>query len=679
MDPTRGPWPGRMLALTIGLGAFLLFLVQPLLGKGMLPRFGGGPAVWTTCLLFFQTVLFAGYAWAYASERFLSGGLRTAVHLGLAAAAVALLPIVPGGAGEPADPDRPVGQILRLLVIQVGAPGFLLAATGPLVQSWFSRAHPGRSPYRLYALSNAGSLAALAAYPFVFEPMWGLRMQAAIWTWAFLAYALLFAAGAIADRRSGPSAAPASGGDDPPPSVRRAAPWFILSAYTSAMLLTTTQQLGHDLAVIPFLWILPLAAYLLSFILAFERPGAYVPRALAPVTAVLVLLTAVLHAFHGTHARLFSPGILVTLAALFCLCLLGHGELARRKPAPGRLTVFYLAIAGGGAAGSAFVALLAPQIFATLLEWKLGMALAYVAAWGVLAGTCRGRLRAHRNRTAALLVVAGIGLAVIVACFGSQVRRVEVVRNFHGVVAVEDRPGRRDLVNGGVLHGRQFTGEDLRRRPTAYFAETSGVGRVLEFFRSRDDLRVGVVGLGVGTIAAYATSPAQSFRFYEINPEVTRLARTQFTFLKDCPARVDVVTGDARLSLEREPPRGFHVLALDAFTGGAIPVHLLTGEATAVWLRHLDADGVIAVHVSHPLLDLAPVVRGAARRFGLTTLLVDDAAAGNELARSSTWILCTRNEAAVRALTPYAAKDGDAREILWTDDFSDLLSVVKWR
>ncbi len=369
----------------------------------------------------------------------------------------------------------------------------------------------------------------------------------------------------------------------------------------------------------------------------------------------------------------------MTLAAFFCLCLLGHGELARRKPEPGRLTGFYLAIAGGGAAGSAFVALLAPRVFSTLLEWKLGMGIAYIAAWGVLAGAYRGRLGAHRNRAAALLVVAGLGFALIAACFGTYGRRVEVVRNFHGTAAVEEGPGRRDLLNGGVLHGRQYLRDDLRVRPTAYFAETSGVGRAVGFFRMRDDLRVGVVGLGVGTIAAYAVSPAQTFRFYEINPEVTRLARTHFTFLKDCPARVEVVAGDARLSLERERPRGFHGLALDAFTGGAIPVHLLTEEAMALWLRHLDAAGVIAVHVSHPLLDLAPVVRGAARRFGLTTVLIDDPAAGNELARPSTWVLCTRNEATVRDLAPYAAPDGDAREVLWTDDFSDLLSVVKWR
>jgi predicted membrane-bound spermidine synthase len=635
--------------------------------------------VWTTCLLFFQSLLFAGYAYAHLSERYLPKIPGLAVHAGLVLGAVWLLPVAPGEGWKPADGGQPTGRILLLLLANAGAPYFLLSSTGPLVQAWFSRAYPERSPYRLYALSNVGSLAALLAYPFLFEPLWGLGRQAVLWTVAFLAFAAFFILGAVADRKPSPARPSDGAPEGPTPPLRHRLLWIALPAFGSWMLLASTQQLTQDLAVIPFLWVLPLGAYLLSFILSFEHPRWYVPRLLAPLTAALVFIAALAYAFHATHSALLVLGIALVLATLFLLCMLSHGELARLKPAPRHLTGYYLAISGGGALGGIFVGLLAPVLFTTFLEWKLGMAIAYIAAWGMLVRLHRDRLRVRLNVAAALGVIALIGLALIAALFGSYVTRLESARNFYGVVAVEEGPGRRDLVNGAILHGRQYLGEHLRSRPTTYFVEESGVGRALGFFRDRDDLRVGVVGLGAGTLAAYGKHPGQVFRFYEINPEVTRLARKYFTFLGDCPARVEVVPGDARLSLEREPTGRFHVLALDAFSGESIPTHLLTAEAMAVYLRHLDPAGILAVHISNRFLNLSPVVRGVAHQAGLRTIEVDCAAPESDLGQASTWILCTRSDPAYRDLSRYGTVAGGAREIVWRDDRSDLFSILKLR
>lgn len=688
MNSSLGPWVGRIHALTVLLGAFLLFQVQPLLSKWILPWFGGGPAVWTTCLFFFQSALFVGYAYAHLTERWLPIPWRSAAHLALILAAAWLLPIAPGEAWKPAGPGDPTGRILLLLGIYIGAPYVLLSSTGPLVQAWFSRAYPDRSPYRLYALSNAGSLAALLSYPFLFEPLWGLRAQSILWTWLFLGYAALYAVGAIAAGRAGPTpgCAPVAAGEPAPPTGRRVGLWIGLSAFASWMLLATTHQLCQDVAVIPFLWILPLAAYLFSFIVAFDHPRWYKPRVLAPWTAALVLAAAVAHVIHVAVPSLIVAVLGLTLAALFGLCMLCHGQLARLKPAPRHLTGYYLAVSGGGALGGLFVGLVAPQVFSTLFEWKLGMMLAYVGAWGGLAWAHRARMRAHRNTTALLLVIAATGLAFLGLFFGTDPSRLEGARGFYGVVSVEGSPGGiphersfRDLMHGRIRHGRQYLHESRRSLPTAYFVGASGIGRAMALFRSREDLRVGVAGLGIGTLAAYGVLPTQSFRFYEINPEVIRLAEKHFTYLKDCRGRVDVIPGDARLSLEREPPQGFHVLALDAFSGDSIPTHLLTTEAMGLYLRHLAPDGVLAFQVSNRYLELAPVVRGTARRFGLKTVQINVAAGNYEIAVSSHWILCTRNDVAHGELSRHAAKTDDAREIVWTDDFSDLFTILKWR
>ncbi|HVR83041.1 MAG TPA: fused MFS/spermidine synthase [Planctomycetota bacterium] len=661
---------------TIFLGAFLLFQVQPLLSRWILPWFGGGTAVWTTCLLFFQVILFAGYAYAHASER-LPANARTLIHLALIGAALAVLPLAPPETWKPQGSGNPTWPILKLLGATVGLPGLLLSSTGPLVQAWAARSDPGRSPYRLYALSNVGSLAALLSYPALVEPHWGLRTQSTVWTGTFAVYAALAAAGVVWVRRA-PAAGPA--GDDPEVAgwgLRLA--WVLLPAAASALLLATTNQLGQDIAVLPFLWVLPLTVYLVSFIVVFDRPAWYLPQIVAPATALGAFAAALVYYARPTSAPALAGGIAVYLAAFFGACLLCHGELARLKPAPEGLTGYYLAVAGGGALGGVAVSVGAPLVFSTFFEWKLGMGLSYLAAWAATAWIFRGYFRAHLNISAGLVVVAGLGLAFQVAFLSTYDRRLESSRDFYGAVTVEANAEARDMNNGRVLHGRQYQDEKRRRVPNTYYVDGSGVGLALGRFRGRPDLRVGVVGLGTGTLATYIVQPTQSIRFYEINPEVPRIAKQWFTYLDDCPGKVEIRLGDARLSLEREPPQGFHVLALDAFSGHTVPTHLLTVEALKICLRHLREDGILAVHVSNQFLRLGPVARGAAHACGLVTLRIDKGADAQDHSFASSWMLCARNEEMLRDLRVHASEDGDGPDVVWSDDASDLFSILKPR
>jgi len=684
-EDLRGPWPARLTGLCSFLGAFLIFQVQPLMSGWILPWFGGGAAVWIACLLFFQAALFAGYAYAHVIDRYLPPWPRTLVHLALMIAALALLPIVPRDHWKPADPAVPIGRILLLLAASIGAPYLLLSSTAPLVQSWYGRLYPGRSPYRLYALSNAGSLLALLSYPFLFEPFFGRRTLSVVWMSAFALFVVLFATSALLVLRV-PRALPSDPGEPSSVPLRFRALWILLPAFASAMLLASTNQMCEDVIVMPFFWVLPLAAYLVSFILTFDRPTAYRPRFYALFTAVLVFGAAAFHRA-GTNDSMFSLiQIASILAATFGLSMLCHGELARLKPAPRHLTSYYLSLSAGGALGGAFVNLVAPRLFASFLEWKLGTGIAYAAAWALFLWHDRQRLKSHRAIAVVLVVVAATGLGFLVSFFTGERRPLESSRNFYGVVTIEESIWKRpnelvvanEMYNGRILHGRQYLTKEKRRKPTTYYGETSGVGRTVALFRTREDLRLGVVGLGVGTMAAYGTTPSQTVRFYEINPEAERLARKHFTFLTDGAARVEVVPGDARLSLEREAPQGYHVLALDAFSGVTIPSHLLTVEAMEIYLRHLAADGVIAMHVSNPYLDLSPVVRGLARRFDLKLARVSHTPEDDDVLESSTWLLLTRDAPIHRALLAFAEPDPEMREVLWTDDLHDLVRLLRW-
>jgi hypothetical protein len=710
----RPPIAGFSLwcAVTIFLAALLVFQVQPIISKTILPWFGGSPAVWTTCLLFFQTVLLAGYVYAHLLTRLRRPSRQALIHAGVAAVALILLPITPGEGWKPASGDLPTVRILVLLTACVGLPYFLLAGTSPLVQAWFARAYPGRSPYRLYALSNVGSLGGLLSYPLLVEPTMRTTTQGVVWSGTFVVYAAccgwiairLWRAGTRedADRADGRAGEHA---EALRPGWGTFGSWLLLPTLGSVLLLAVTNHLCQNLAVIPLLWILPLTVYLLSFIICFDREAWYVRRyfglgaLLAVLAASYLALGDYLKGFweqlgYGRQWYHLTRGVLlegsIYLAALFFLCMVCHGELVRRKPAPQRLTSFYLTVAAGGALGGLVVAVLCPLIFASYLELNLALLLGFVLAAWVFVVDAGQRWFSGSSRLLRRLLV-----PVTLVCLGTVLwgqweawdreKGLVRVRDFYGVLSIRERypldPELHGLAlyHGGTLHGFEHLSAEKRGLPTTYYTEDSGVGKALTHLRGDAPLRVGIVGLGAGTLAAYG-KPGDYFRFYEIDPLVIQLSQERFTFLSRCAADCEIVPGDARLSLEGEPPQEFNVLVLDAFSGDTVPVHLLTAEAFDVYLRHLKPDGVIAVHVSSRYVDLVPVVMGIARHYGLTEVLVRCHEEEGLSVSPSDWMLLTRNKQFLQQEPILAVSSitvEQRRLPLWTDQENNLLEILR--
>jgi len=753
-------------AVSIFSGAFLLFALQPLIGKYILPWFGGGPGVWTTCLLFFQTLLLGGYVYAHVSATKLRPRTQVIVHLGLLALACCALPIIPAAQWKPASGDDPIGRILLLLLATVGLPYFALSATGPLMQQWFAHTEPTKSPYRLYALSNAGSLLALLGYPFLFERFLSRNEQATFWSVGLGLFALFCAWCGMRVWRSTAAAAPSSpwptfaGVDDAPASTFwDRGLWFSLAAVGSILLLATTNKLCQDLAVIPFLWVLPLSLYLLSFILCFDHPRWYSRGFFAGWFGLGIFVDVYL--LSAGHSARLPQQIVGYTATLFAACMLCHGELFRLRPATRELTRFYLHIAAGGAFGAFIVAIVGPLVFDRLVELQLGlwllsyliMALAfrhrsralaigvgagaflatvlvpvlkaiakresglferildqveayYVENWGfivfllgaLLLGFVgrRGWVREWQFRTGNFLMLFcfGLGVVLVVEVRKESESALSTSRNFYGVLkifehnATDENTHYFSLVNGVTSHGLQFVAPAQASWPTTYYGEESGVGVALRFF-ARDPRHpprhIGLVGLGVGTVATYGQS-GEKVRIYEINPRVEKVARSQFTYLKRAEADVTVVMGDARLSMERElanhESQQFDVLALDAFSSDAIPVHLLTREAFEVYFQHLKPNGILAVHTSNRYLKLEPVVTRLAREFGYEAVEIsDDPPETKWWLFRSTWILVTKNQEFLEtepipsSILAHEAKD--SKKNLWTDDYSSLYEVLK--
>jgi SAM-dependent methyltransferase len=674
-----------LYAVTILLSAFLLFQVQPIIAKMILPWFGGSAAVWTTCMLFFQLLLVGGYAYSHWSIRVLKPRTQTLVHLAFLAVAIAALPILPDASWKPHGEADPSLRILGLLAASVGLPYFLLATTSPLVQAWYARAEHGAMPYRLYALSNLGSMLALVTYPFVFEPWLPTRAQALGWSGAFVVFAL--SCGALAWRsRTAPAEIPAAAdGAAAPPSPGDYALWAGLAAAASILLLAFTSHLSQNVAPVPFLWVLPLALYLLSFILCFEGRSWYSRKRYLPLLAAGFVGVAVTlsREYHNPQLWVMIPLYCVTL---FIACMVCHGELARMKPHPRHLTAFFVAISVGGALGGVFVGLVAPRAFGDL--WELPVGIVFTAALVAVvlvrdrAGfpTDRGQRAAVAGTAFFTAVLAG-ALIWIYVDLSSGVRLF--TRNFYASLKVYDTGNGPDamrvLTHGTITHGKQFIDPARRDWPTTYYGENSGVGRAIEAKRTRGPVKIGVIGLGAGTLVAYGR-PGDAVRVYELNPQVVDLALKEFTYLGDTKAQLDVIVGDGRLSLEAEPPQNFDVLAVDAFSSDAIPVHLLTAEAFETYFRHLKPGGILTVHISNRYLDLKPVLKEAAAKFGKEARIVEDDSNDEKGTYGTTWVLFADSAAAfddpplagaVEALTA-------ERSIrLWTDDYSDLYAILK--
>ncbi len=765
------------------LSAFLLFQVQPVISKFILPWFGGSPGVWTTCMVFFQVVLFAGYAYAHALTRL---RLRTqfVVHAILVIAALACLPIAPGESWKPTGQEDPAGRILLLLLGTVGLPYFILSSTSPLVQVWFTRALPGERPWRLYALSNIGSLVALLSYPFFFEPRLDVTAQTWLWSGAFVLFAGLSLLLAWRDRGQTDTRLESNTPMDtvePKPKIWHRLLWVLLPALASVMLLATTNHVCQDVAVVPFMWVAPLSLYLLTFILCFEHERWYVRGLWSSLALIVVFIIAAEKKMPVDVTPNYIVEVSLCFAAMFLACMLCHGELARLKPAPSRLTEFYLLMSAGGAIGGMLVSLVAPRVFVTFMEWPLGLmaifalsaVLLMIVVWrlrplalGLLIGlltlggwaqfaTLKSYAEKNEEPTSvlgqftlavfklqegalefirklpdtfstglakvyqedALMVVSSAVIALLVLAFilikywrrsGHLLtillvlilgilgtfhltiwtlkveHRLERVRNFYGTVYVDEdwdtglESFYRTLTHGGIVHGMQNLNIDLREEPVTYYGRETGIGKALDSLKDRPDARVGVVGLGAGTVGCYAQR-GQSYRFYDINPDVVRLAQTQFSYLRDAErrgAQVETIIGDARLMLEREPDQQFDVLLLDAFSGDAIPVHLLTREAFQIYRRHLKPDGILAVHVTNSYLQLTPVVEKQAEALGwrTTRVLSDEDGDFDE----TDYVLVTQNEAFLKANPTEQPDDEKKIDVpLWTDRYHNLFQILE--
>jgi hypothetical protein len=704
-----------LYAATIFLSAFLLFQLQPIVARAILPWFGGSAAVWTTCMLFFQVALLLGYLYAHWMISRVAARTQALLHGALLAASLAMLPILPSARWKPHGGENPTIAILVLLAATIGLPYFLLSTTSPLVQAWYTRARAGAIPYRLFALSNLGSMLALLSYPPLVEP--GLTTSGQAWAWSagYLAFAALCAALAVKGARV--PAAPAPAGPVAPPDGDEAVParthllWAALAACPSAMMLAITNHLTQDVAAIPFLWIVPLAIYLLSFILCFDAPRWYArPLFLGLLPPALGIMIWMLLTERDDVPNIVSDLLLkrrdvavqVTVAlfavALFVCCMMCHGELARRKPHPRRLTSFYLMISIGGALGGLFVGVVAPYAFPGYFEFPIALALCGTLAVITVGQepkaespeTSAGVLRVRwflRTATAGALAL-GLG-ALYYFSFRAMWEPIRgyrlAARNFYGAVRVrqtkteKDWDGYRTFLHGAINHGEQWLHPDRRRTLLTYYCEDTGVGRAIKL-RANGEHRVGVMGLGAGTMAAFGR-PGDYYRFYEINPLVPMIANTEFTFLRDNPARTEIAMGDARLSMEREPPQRFDLLVMDAFSGDSIPVHLVTREAFELYFRHVKPSGIVAVHISNKYLDLQPVIERAVVALRKVALVIEtnEDDAGNCF--GTTWVLVT-SDPKVLARAEFDTADsapprGKPDVRLWTDDYSNLFRILK--
>lgn len=670
-----------VFAGTIFSSAFSLFLVQPLIAKQILPWFGGTAAVWAICMVFFQVILLAGYAYSDWLSRHLKPLYQVLVHVPLLFFSLLFLPIVAKAHWKPLGAEDPILLILGLLLATIGLPYFLLSTTGPLIQSWVARSNLGTHVYRYFSLSNLASLLALISYPFLIETRTKLLSQAYGWSVVYGGFVVLCTTSAIYFVRHAMAAArPAHERMHAPegdwdPTWRDYLFWMLPAAMASWLLLAVTNHITQNVAAIPFLWLLPLTLYLLTFVLCFEGDRWYRRTIFVPAAAILLVVCA-----YGLQDSDVGISVKVAIplysAGLFVLCMFLHGELARMRPGTRHLTRFYLMVSLGGAIGGIVVGLISPHLLPAYYELGAGFVITALFAAFLF----------RRNRPVMLVaaVLAGIcGYFLFVQVSEDLTATRRLLRNFYGTLYTidgtdEDTHDRvRQLFHGSIKHGEQYLSALRRREPTAYYGRSAGIGLAIANTNSIHK-KVGVVGLGAGTLAVYG-QPGDTYRMYEINPQVIELARSEFSFMADSRAAIETVLGDARLSMEREPPQNYDVLAVDAFSGDSVPVHLITAEAMDVYLRHMKPDGIIAFHVTNRFLWLPPVIENIANAKGLKVALIHDEN-DNPLLRNTDWVLVARNpdvlnQKAIRERsTPIRGIPGLG---VWTDDFNNLFAVLK--
>jgi hypothetical protein len=680
-----------LFAGSIFIGSFLLFQVQLILGKCILPWFGGSPGVWNTCLLFFQGMLLVGYLYAHVVTS-LKLRHQVYVHTALLLLSLLFIQIIPSDSWKPSSEGNPVVNVLLLLVATAGLPYFLLSASSPLLQYWYVQRFPSHSPWRLYALSNAASLLGLISYPFFFEPLFGLHRQGLFWGWNYFAYIgmCIFCSISLLSLRTSPeveqniNSVPVES-IPAPISGYTVFLWVMIAACSSSALLAVTNELCLDLASVPLLWMLPLVIYLATYIICFSNTSHYQSSFWSVVFVVSIIVFEYFKQITGLAGQV---GIII-LVLLSC-CMVCHGELVRLRPVSRKLTLFYISIAGGGVLGSAFVSLIAPTVFTRVVE----LPIALTAVFGVLLIAHIQKATCSWQKIVKLIVIIGF-VGHLWHCAldirQSTTSYIELKRSFFGTLQVDEAESNagqvRRLFHGTTLHGYQFQLPENREFPTSYYTAESGVGVTLRLFPTQGknvaeirNKRVGVIGLGIGTVATYGI-PGDTYRFYEINEDVIRIAKQHFSFLADSKARIEIVHRDARLALDEELSGGngqqFDVLIVDAFSSDSIPIHLLTREAVVLYSKHLKPDGVIIFNITSRYFNLWPIIKGHGVALGMESVLLlseTNSLMGSERAY---WGVLTKNTAFLRQKEVLSlTKSIDAVPINWTDSFASILQVL---
>lgn len=718
-----------LFVLTIVTGSFLLFLTQPMIARMALPRVGGAPSVWNSAMLVYQLLLLAGYTYAHGLS-YLRPRLQSGIHLGVFAVAALFLPIGLVAWVPPAD-AQPAFWVPWFLISSMGLLFFVVSAQAPLMQRWYALETSRGDPYPLYAASNLGSFAGLISYPLLVEPLMSLNQQSWLWTAMYGFLVLLVAACAFTVPADAVEVVPEE--TEAPPTANRYLHWIALAAVPSGLMLSTTTHLTTDIVAIPMLWVLPLGLYLLSFVIAFatRRGPAKFITLLAPI---IILVAGGLVFGRGTENPLYP--VTLGLLLLFAIAVALHSEMFRLRPAAGHLTRFYLAMSVGGMLGGLFCAIVAPLVFdwsyeypllvlgAALLvpqiplvpwvkgqEWLMRLALPMMA---ILLAVAVYLMRS-RGFSAQLILVGSILISLLaLACLGRRVAFAVCLlalmvsyddrgvlqtsftggrtRSYFGIYEVYDRAdgSARVLTHGTTLHGIQNLDPALELLPTSYYARRSGVGIALT---NADSLfganpRVGVVGLGAGTLSCYA-HPNYRWTIFEIDPAMVNVARNQFTFLRKCAPQANIVLGDARLSLARQPANSIDILAVDAFSSDAVPMHLLTHEALQVYGRAVQQNGIVLFHISNRYLDLRPVIAELAETSHWYAAMLEYVPTDEEQAQNATisvWIALSRNPQTLQRLMQLSGDDATAWRSVdprpgftgWTDDHASILSIINF-
>jgi hypothetical protein len=670
-----------LYGLTIFLSAFLLFQIQPMIAKMILPWFGGSAAVWITAMLFFQTALLGGYLYAHWSVRSLRPRTQAAVHAALLVLSLLLLPVAPALSWKPAGGEDPIFRILGLLTISVGLPYFLLSTTSPLIQAWYARKHKSALPYRLFALSNLASLIGLLAYPVMVEPNVTLRGQSLGWSAAYSVFVVLGAVAAFTSMRAKVDSCDVNNKEASadtecrPPKAREQVLWLLLAACASTMLLAITNHLTQNVASIPFLWVLPLSLYLLSFILTFDFERLYHRKTFTWLLALALggMAYGLSHWNSHTDLRTVIPAY---CAGLFFVCMFCHGELVKRKPPARYLTSFYLMLSAGGAVGGILVGLVAPKVLTGYFDLPIALiacamlmlaVIQYRMSWSTAAACC--------GAAVATLFAAGI----YVSSYHNSA--LLMARNFYGGLRVNEygkgtKDENRMLVHGTVDHGMEFTKPGRRLEHITYYSPESGINMAIKYLR-RSPIRMGVIGLGAGSLASFA-EPGDVVRFYELNPLVETIARNDFYYLSECRGKTEVVLGDGRLALEREAPQNYDLLVADAFSGDAVPVHLLTKQAWEVYFRHIKPSGILALNITNTHLELAPIVEKLAATLGKHIVIVTNDTDDERKYHCARWALVSTKPITSSAILDNADEPAARPDLrVWTDDYNNLFQILK--